>query len=1714
MYRFTARAHLETKMNVKAAINGISTGVSGALLKEALANDHKLNMAASEMQPLLDELKNTPSRVIHKRLQDVSEMVAHLQAKWHQGTLDSSCCTTCVNVHCSRVLLLGISDRIAEEAAQAHVVPMPSLAVEASTAPSAEALGKGSTNAISTISGLPPGAAFYLTPRVEQVAETSRMASTGASTESRSSDDESTPTPSDREIPEKSGQVLGNQRGPSEAVHAKLQSRFGHDANCSSTPLAMNRCGGALRTRFFVNELNTAHSATSEDRDGDNQEDTELFLADDDSEDFNALAEETSSMISCESSSFVCSDQNTITAVRVRPMLPSERKNGYRIIVDVSANNTSLVTKIVNPTSLPSSTRKHTIARYTSNKSPLESTAATDLTFPAQFTQEFWFDYTYWSFGRSAAQQVATQATIYDELGVIALQTLLQGHNCSVFAYGQPGAGKTYTMMGNSGERALLAASVRCNTSDVGVPNPLSTSEKRGLIPRLCQGLFAEIDEGKRAGISSTVIMSYVEIYDERVYDLLSQATLKKSLKVREHPEDGAFVERAQCVRVTSSSQLMNIVEEGNRTRSVASCLPCRPHTVLTISLMQNASMGSGDDTPRKSKLCLVDLAGSERVDHSETSGFRLREAASVNRSLATLADVVGALAKRKVNRSSDQHQKTFAPYRNSVLTRLLKDCLGGRAKTIMIGAISPCCAHYEESISTLKIIERARSIYSTGRLQTDTSGDLTQRFLDEVNELTLDLCASDESSIPLALPNECCGAPECHNECPDCETCNLPEGDNNTPDHTPLKAQVKEITADKMEITLWDDDNLARQVKQKELAQNVHLLNLVAICRRWQTLRLYRALGQWRKFVSSERITMKAITEMIGNDVVDSEGSTLRALPALVRRKSGCPPLHTHTPTSEGHKTDRVQDVVAVVVATDAICCSVVQDFLFPGHPQPPEVLMQQSNTDEESLLEILASSSEFDRSEFRFTAHCEDTIEDEPLEELALPKGYASDEDKLNLDSEFDALDLRQEIEIESNGHLLSPELLHDERSVHSTLALCMDSIDMARRALGPGVHNLRATRGTGVEYDLLRYLDKKLIAMTQNFEDLLANLQWIPSRSTCEGLETVIGEFCLQIVARLCDQLPSVSSACIAGRLQLESQLERFGNCLRQQLLPEIARGLTGEEANENGIISLFSVATELLVMTERITLVWTLVGHQKRERLLQAQALEASTIRERKMAAKIAALEERNVELSAKLDVLLATNSTCRLNGSIQANTRMTHDKNLGAKQVTLEHQLTELENINLEQRSELERIKADLSFEQGARSKAESDAALLLTRASELERQVAHAEVRFRELEVGTTKIEEDLRSVNAALMSSQEEYVELSTLLSQVRAELSSASEKSCLENEIVLQAVTIDEQILLLKKAQIQRESAEMLAEDILMHCVLLVDSINTQISQITALESRISQDKQHSLEVESSLAASVQDRDELVLLLSQTEEALSSALNREKGLQSQLLGPISRESEDMNRVRGELHETTLELASLREELAELLDHSTLQSATIEALTLEHDKALRRIRDIESERDDVVLECQKERCVSKQREEKYLALAHGFAEEISKLERQQETEREQCMAIHEALQRQTSSFQKVQGQQHSIKMDHCSTIRHLKGRIDTLVAESRFLTAELAANAHELEKTRVTAKVHIQQIETQSKLSILNLEDQVSNLIKKLHECKQDLKSTVQNWI
>jgi hypothetical protein len=1235
-------------------------------------------------------------------------------------------------------------------------------------------------------------------------------------------------------------------------------------------------------------------------------------------------------------------------------------------------------------------------------------------------------------------------------------------------------------------------------------------------------------------------------------------------------------------------------------------------------------------ETPRKTKLCLVDLAGSERADHNGASGLRLREAASVNRSLATLADVVGALAKRKLHRSMDgsQRQKTFVPYRNSVLTRLLKECLGGRAKTIMIGAISPCCAHYEESIATLRYIERARSVYSTPRLQGNPSGDT--RFLDDVNEIKSSLCASDDCNLSCA----CSQAPERQDDCLDDASCD--EMSDNAIQQEEMKSETSSRANAEEGKTpaagLIPVSSDPGQAAQQALMKSVHLLNLAAIRRRSQTLQTYRALNHWRKLVSTD--TKRAYDRDM------KPGVSKQSPPAQQTngQKAGCPPLHTRSPTAESKRLGRVQDVVAAVVTTDAICCSVVQDFLFPHDTSASKIssFRRSSTTTSASLLELLASSSEFDRPDFLFDIAGDCSTNEHQLDELASPEIWC------HLKQEegcvFSELDLAQERPVLEHGGdtppLLSPEY-QDESSAYSALSLCVDSIDLARRALGPGMRNLLcqdSVSGNSVECELLRYLDKRFIVVTRHLEQLMVGFRskpsltsfWKSSESLCEALETMIGEFCLQIIAKLCDQLPSASSACVAGRAQLETQLEHFGDRLKQHLLPEMATVDNNCEANEHTHAALL-VATELLVMTERIKLVWSFTGHKKRERLLKRQAMEAATINDRKMAAKIAVLEERNAELSAQCDVLAATSS--RLSGLGLSNTKLTKrmptnlddlpssitleqleleydetsepENHIGVKLAvevartrgvqarndellyrfaTLSRALaaasarvtaleaenarlssrsdlsehdsaenstplltlsdrvdvlqTELENSRCQARvledqvaklhgdslvldSELKSVSAFYSREKEARASKEAELVSLRIKADaeiqELRNLLSAADARATKLAAAEDKEEQRWHSVNVKLIDTQNWHGELSVSLTEAKAELRSALERACrAERENVQHMVA---------RARLEnlKELAEMFSEDLMSKYSGFVDHVSRQAETISACGSHVHLDKRRLQELEMQFAAVTQDKEEYILLLSQTEEALASALDRENALQRQLKASSAKALTEANRLRGELHEATVEIASLREELIELLDHSTLQSSTIEALKSEQTEVLERVRELELERDEAVLQCQ-DTSEQKERACEVAALhAQHCEENLSRLERQQEIQRQESMAVHETLQRQTETFLKLQTQQHAIKMDYCSTIRDLKAQVETLSAASRASDENLAAKTIKMEAARSATKTQILTFTEQAHTSeslVLEQRATASNLMTQLQDYRVELAASTRRWV
>lgn len=323
--------------------------------------------------------------------------------------------------------------------------------------------------------------------------------------------------------------------------------------------------------------------------------------------------------------------------------------------------------------------------------------------------REFVFDASYEGDGGDA---------VYQDIGVPLVKQAWAGYDSSLFAYGQTGAGKTYSMLGGPGEP--------------------------GLIPRVCAGLFEAIEAS--AGTDDVrVEASFMEIYNEGVRDLLLPTG--RPLRVREHPQLGAHVPDLTTVRVTTADEIAALAEVGSRARATAATRAngrsSRSHAVFTLSVERRRIeedehagwWSSGEAWSRcttRARLRLVDLAGSERVATTGTDGARLREAKSINKSLATLCDVIEALGANasKISRlyggddgggdtvsvraSRDEFSGPnlkFVPYRNSTLTWLLKDSLSGNAFVSMLACISPAETHYEETLATLKYAERARRV-------------------------------------------------------------------------------------------------------------------------------------------------------------------------------------------------------------------------------------------------------------------------------------------------------------------------------------------------------------------------------------------------------------------------------------------------------------------------------------------------------------------------------------------------------------------------------------------------------------------------------------------------------------------------------------------------------------------------------------------------------------------------------------------------------------------------------------------------------------------------------------------------------------------------------------------------------------------------------------------------------------------------------------------
>lgn len=295
---------------------------------------------------------------------------------------------------------------------------------------------------------------------------------------------------------------------------------------------------------------------------------------------------------------------------------------------------------------------------------------------------------------------------IYEDLGFPLIESVLDGYNGTVFAYGQTGCGKSFTME--------------------GIPDP---PEHRGLTPRSFEHIFQEV--AVRENTKFLVRVSYLEIYNENVRDLLGSDQTAK-LELKEHPDRGVYVRDLSEHVVHNTTDVLKLMAMGSKHRSVGATLmnadSSRSHSIFTVWLEAcEAGEEGGEEKLRASKLNLVDLAGSERQGKTGATGDRLKEATKINLSLSALGNVISALVDGKAK---------HIPYRDSKLTRLLQDSLGGNTKTLMVAAISPADNNYDETLSTLRYANRAKNIKNKAIINEDPKDALLRQYQEEINQL------------------------------------------------------------------------------------------------------------------------------------------------------------------------------------------------------------------------------------------------------------------------------------------------------------------------------------------------------------------------------------------------------------------------------------------------------------------------------------------------------------------------------------------------------------------------------------------------------------------------------------------------------------------------------------------------------------------------------------------------------------------------------------------------------------------------------------------------------------------------------------------------------------------------------------------------------------------------------------------------------------------
>ncbi|KAK0739897.1 hypothetical protein B0T21DRAFT_150251 [Apiosordaria backusii] len=433
---------------------------------------------------------------------------------------------------------------------------------------------------------------------------------------------------------------------------------------------------------------------------------------------------------------------NIKVVVRCRPFNSREHDRNAKCIIEMKGNQT-----ILTP--------------------PDASAGGGKLSGKDSAPKAFAFDKSYWSFDKSAPNY-AGQNNLFDDLGRPLLDNAFQGYNNCIFAYGQTGSGKSYSMMGYG--------------------------KDAGIIPMICQDMFERIKVMQQdKNLKCTVEVSYLEIYNERVRDLLNPAN-KGNLKVREHPSTGPYVEDLAKLVVGSFQEIENLMDEGNKARTVAATnmneTSSRSHAVFTLMLTQKRfDPETKMEMEKAAKISLVDLAGSERATSTGATGARLKEGAEINRSLSTLGRVIAALADLSTNKKK-KGASGQVPYRDSVLTWLLKDSLGGNSMTAMIAAVSPADINYDETLSTLRYADSAKRIKNHAVVNEDANARMIRELKEELAQLRNKLGGGG-------------GAPGMPVE-------SYPEG-------TPLEQQIVSITAPDGTIKKVSKAEIAEQLNQSE---------------------------------------------------------------------------------------------------------------------------------------------------------------------------------------------------------------------------------------------------------------------------------------------------------------------------------------------------------------------------------------------------------------------------------------------------------------------------------------------------------------------------------------------------------------------------------------------------------------------------------------------------------------------------------------------------------------------------------------------------------------------------------------------------------------------------------------------------------------------------------------------------------------------------------